>query len=84
MVDNADGLKNGIRSSHASHATKCNMQDHMPTEATPEILDAGCKTLTKCSGLNQDKNKIIKNHYQKLGVDSDKTTHNQSLLLKRQ
>jgi hypothetical protein len=68
---NADGLKGGIHAAMKVMQQNANQHDHMPTEATPEIIDAAAKEASTAMTIH-DKNKIINTHYKNMGVDSDK------------
>ena len=73
--DNAGGLKSGIAAAMQVMGKNDNMQDHTPTQATPEVLDAVALDIRQNARTLQDKNNIVKNHYQKLGLeDGEKTT----------
>ena len=71
----AGGLKGGIEAAmRVMGNSDVNQQDHMPPQATPEIIDAAAKDVAQNAHTLERKNSIIKNHYNKLGIDSDKTT----------
>ena len=58
---NADGLKGGIQAAMKVMQQNSNQQDHMPTEATPEVIDAAAKEASTAMTIH-DKNKIINKH----------------------
>ena len=70
----SDGLKSGIEAAMQVMGQHNNSQSHMPAEATPELVDTAAKDIGQNARTLEDKNRIIKNHYDKLGVASDKTT----------
>ena len=72
---NADGLKSGFEAAMIVMGGNArNQEDHMPPQATPEIVDAAAKDVAQNAHTLEAKNSIIKNHYNKLGIDRDKTT----------
>ena len=73
----SDGLKAGIEAAMQVMNQNKNVHDHMPKQATPETVDAAAKEVGTAMTI-VDKNKIITNHYNNLGLESDQKT-NQSL-----
>ena len=69
----ADGLKSGIQAAMQVMGQNKNVHDHMPTQATPEIVDAAAKEVGTAMTII-DKNKIITNHYNNLGLDGEQKT----------
>ena len=70
----ADGLRNGIDAAMKVMTGDIrNQQDHMPSQATPEIIDNVAKEVSSALTI-QDKNRIISKHYDELGVEDSKQT----------
>ena len=74
----AGGLRGGIDAAMKVMSQNSNMQDHMPTQATPEIVDAAAQDVGQNAHTLEAKNQIITTHYNKMNIDADKTT-NQSI-----
>ncbi len=70
----AGGLKGGIAAAMQVMGQNNNIQNHMPAEATPDLINSAAQDIGQNARTLEDKNKIIKNHYDKLGVANDKTT----------
>ena len=70
----AGGLKGGIEAAMKVMGNNANQQDHMPTEATPEIVDAAAQDVLKNAQTLETKNSIIKNHFNSMNLDAEKTT----------
>ena len=77
MADNVRWLKSGIQAAMQVMNQNKNIHDHMPKEATPETVDAAAKEVGTAMTI-VDKNKIITNHYNNLGLEGNQKT-NQSL-----
>lgn len=70
----ASGLKSGIEAAmKVMGGDSGNQQDHMPTQVTPEIIDNTAKEVATAMTI-QDKNSIIKKHYDEMDVEDNKKT----------
>ena len=70
----ADGLKKGIEAAmKVMGGDAGNQQDHMPSQATPEIIDNTAKEVATAMTI-QDKNNIIRKHYDGMDVEDGRKT----------
>ena len=76
--DEADGLRSGIEAAMKVMGQNNNAHDHTPSQATPEVLDAVVLDIKQNARTLQDKNSIVKNRYQNLGLEDNEKT-NQSI-----
>lgn len=69
---NADGLRAGIDAAMQVMGKNNNTHDHFPKEATPEIIDKAASDVLQNAVTIQDKNNIVRRHYNDLGLEDSK------------
>ena len=69
---NADGLRAGIDAAMQVMGKNNNTHDHFPKEATPEIIYKAAADVLQNAVTIQDKNNIVRRHYNDLGLEDSK------------
>ncbi len=70
----SDGLKNAIDA--VNQVMNRGNHNAMPKEVTQDIVDATAEDILTNARTIEDKNKIVKTHFDKMGVEGDVTSQN--------
>ena len=69
---NVDVLKAGISAAMPVMGQHTNTHDHFPKQATPELIDKAASDVLQNAVTIQDKNNIVRRHYNDLGLEDGK------------